>query len=362
MRDADDPAGQWDGWIPFEEMPKQRDPARGFVATANSQTDPAQCAAVFTATHCEPRYRTDQIGARLAARRDHDAASFAAVQRDVSADYAPALRDAIVAAIGAVSGNDVAARALAVLRAWDGTFPSDSAGAALFALLQQDLPFRLFVPLLGASLGPRFAHGRRAMPRLHRLLLDADDALRADIERAARRPLATLVREAFFAGVEQLAATQGNDPVAWRWGAVQRVWLGTPLGLLPLVGRRFVALDADFPGDEYTINPSRSIPVPRQALRLRRRHQPLHLRPGDARRSALRPQRRPERRLPQPPLPRRRRVLATLRVLPLRAVGSRRRCRTSSSGWKPNSNAESTEGTERHRGLRVALCPLRPLR
>lgn len=261
VRDADDPAGQWDGPIPFEEMPKERDPARGFVATANSETDPAQCASVFTPTHCEPRYRTDQIAARLAARRDHDAASFAAIQRDVRADYAPALRDAMIAAIGPVAGNDVAARALAVLRAWDGSFASESAGGAIFALLHQDLPFRFFVPLLGDTLGPRFAHGRRAMPRLHRLLRDADDPLRADIARAAGRPVETLIREAFFAVVARLATTQGADPVRWRWGAVQRVWLGTPLGLLPIVGRRFVALEADFPGDEYTINPSRSIPI-----------------------------------------------------------------------------------------------------
>lgn len=261
VRDAHDPAGQWDGHLPFEEMPKHRDPARGFVATANSLTDAAQCASVFTATHCEPRYRTDQIEARLAARTDHDAASFAAVQRDVAADYAPALRDALVAAIGPVTGNDVATRALAVLRAWEGTFPAESAGGALFALLQGDLPQRLFVPLLGTALGPRFAHGRRAMPRLHALLLDPADPLRADIERAAGRSLPALVREAFFDVVNRLAATQGSDPVAWRWGEVQRVWLGTPLGLLPFVGRRFVALDAAFPGDEYTINPSRSIPV-----------------------------------------------------------------------------------------------------
>ena len=260
VRDADDPAGQWDGWIPFDDMPKQRDPARGFVATANSVTD-AQCATVFTATHCEPRYRTNQIEARIGARGDHDADSFAAIQRDVSADYAPALRDAMLAAIGAVTGNDVALRALAILRAWDGAFGSDSAGAALFALLQQDLPYRVFVPLLGTSLGKRFAQGRRAMPRVHQLLLDPADALRADVERASRRSVATLVREAFFAVVERLSASQGTEPTAWRWGGEQRVWLGTPLGLLPLLGRRFVALDADFPGDEYTINPARSVPV-----------------------------------------------------------------------------------------------------
>jgi penicillin amidase len=220
-----------------------------------------QCAPIFTATHSEPRYRTNQIEARIRARGDHDVDSVAAIQRDVSADYAPALRDAMLAAIGAVTGNDVALRALAILRAWDGAFGSDSAGAALFALLHQDLPSRVFVPLLGASLGKRFAQGRRAMPRVHQLLLDPADALRTDVERASGRSVATLVREAFFAVVERLSASQGTEPTAWRWGAVQRVWLGTPLGLLPLLGRRFVALDAEFPGDEYTISPSRAVPV-----------------------------------------------------------------------------------------------------
>jgi penicillin amidase len=261
VRDAHDPAAQWDGWVPFEQMPKQRDPERGFVATANSMTDATQCPVAFTATHCEPRYRTGQIEARLAARAVHDPDSFAAMQRDLTADYAPAQRDALLAAIGAVNGNDVAARAVAVLRAWDGTFGRESAAGAIYALVQQDLPQRLFGALLGSRLGPRFAHGRRAMPRMHRLLLDPDDALRTDIARAAGQPIDALVRESFFAVVERLAAAQGRDPVAWRWGAVQRVWLGTALGLLPVIGRRFVALEADFPGDEYTINPSRSIPL-----------------------------------------------------------------------------------------------------
>lgn len=258
VRDAHDAAAQWAGWVPFEAMPKQRDPARGFVATANARTD-AQCDAVFTTTHCEPRYRTARIEERLAARTDHDADSFAALQADVTGSYAPALRDALVAAIGPIAGNPVAARARAVLGAWDGSFASDSAGAALYALVQHDLPRRLFVPLIGPTLGPRYAGGRRAMPRLHALLLDPADPLRADLEAAAGCAIADLVRASFFAVVQRLAAQQGPDPTAWRWGRVQRVRLATPLALLPGIGRRFVALDADFPGDEYTVNPARAV-------------------------------------------------------------------------------------------------------
>src|SRR5262249_29994574 len=159
VRDAQDPDAQWDGWLPFEEMPKRLDPARGFVATANSNTDPRSCALAFTRTHCEPRYRTERIETLLAAEPLHGAATSAALQRDLLAAHAPPIRDVLVQAIGEVAGNAVAARALDQLRAWDATFPSDSSGALLFAVLQQDLPRRLFTPLLGVQLGGRYVNG-----------------------------------------------------------------------------------------------------------------------------------------------------------------------------------------------------------
>ena len=261
VRDADDPAAQWDGWVSFEAMPKLRDPPRGFVASANSITDPDSHALAFTATHCEPRYRTARIEAVLDAQSAHTAETFAALQGDVVADYAPALRDAIAAAVGDIVGNDTAARALERWRAWDGAFPSDSCGALLFGLLQQGLPAKLFAPVLGPQLGARYANGRRAMPRMHRLLLDPDDPFRADIERAAGCAIDDLIREAFFAVVKRIAAAQGFDPERWRWGTAQRVRLGTALSILPVLGKRFVAFEGPFPGDEYTVSPSRSVPV-----------------------------------------------------------------------------------------------------
>ena len=261
VRDAQDPDAEWDGWVPFEDMPKLLEPARGFVATANSNTDPEGCAIAFTTTHCEPRYRTARIESLLAAQSLHSIDTCAVLQRDLVAAHAPPIRDAMVQAIGTIAGNAVAAAALAQLRVWDGSFPSDSCGALLFAVLQHDLPQRLFTPLLGAQLGRRYANGRRAMPRLHRLLLDAADPLRADVEGAARRPVDELVRESFFAAVERIAVAQGFDPSRWRWGALQRIRLGTALSLLPIIGDRFVALEGEFPGDEYTVSPSRALPM-----------------------------------------------------------------------------------------------------
>jgi acyl-homoserine lactone acylase PvdQ len=98
------------------------------------------------------------------------------------------------------------------------------------------------------------------MPRLHALLLDPADPLRADVERAAGRSLAEIVRKTVATVGARLAARQGAEASRWRWGDVHRVWLGTIVGLLPGVGRPFVALDDEFPGDEYTVSPSRALP------------------------------------------------------------------------------------------------------
>jgi penicillin amidase len=263
VRDADDAAAQWEGWIPFDAMPKHLAPARGFVASANSTTDPAHTR-IFTTTHCEPRYRSDRIEAVLGGQTAHTAATFAALQGDVTAAHVPALRDAVLAMLAAGATADPAspaARAVEVLRVWDGGFGVDSSAAAVFALLQRALTSRLFGTLLGPRLGSRYGNGRRALPRLHALLLDPADPLRPDLERAAGRSVADLVRAAFADVVRDLAEAQGADPARWRWGAVHRIWLGTPLGLVPGLGRPFVALDGEFPGDEYTVSPSRAMPL-----------------------------------------------------------------------------------------------------
>jgi len=118
---------------------------------------------------------------------------------------------------------------------------------------------RCFVAVLGPKVGRRFANGRRALPRPERLLADPDDPLRADVERAAGASLAELATGALREALERIARHCGPEPEQWRWGDIQRARLGTLLAELPRVGPRLLALDAPFPGDDYTVNPSRSL-------------------------------------------------------------------------------------------------------
>ncbi|MCZ7619368.1 MAG: penicillin acylase family protein [Myxococcota bacterium] len=260
VRDAHDPDAQWRGFVPFDAMPRLENPAIGYVATANSYTDPSQSDPVATRVHFEPRHRQDQIEAQLAANPIHRPEDSTDLQSDVRAKYAPALRDALLALLLPLRGDGSREdRALTLLKGWDGSFDAESSAASVFYFTRRALADRCFLAVLGPRVGKRFANGRRALPRLERLLLDPADPLRGDIESAAGQSLASLAGEALRAALDRLQARCGEDPSAWHWGDIQRVRLGTLLAELPGIGRRLRALEAAFPGDDYTVNPSRSL-------------------------------------------------------------------------------------------------------
>jgi penicillin amidase len=259
VRDAHDPDAQWDGFLRFDEMPKQLNPGAGAIASANSIVDPAQCEPIATRVHFEPGHRQQRIERLLSARERHDVESFRAMQADVQADYALPVRDALVSLVASCRDADSReGRALAALAAWDGRFSAESSAAAIFFFTQKALSERVAHALLGPRVGRRYAQSRRALPRLQQLLVDAADPLRADIESCAGAPLGELAAAALRTGLDRVASLCGDES-DWRWGRIQRARLGTLLAELPRLGHRLLALDVGFPGDDYTVNPSRSL-------------------------------------------------------------------------------------------------------
>jgi len=260
VRDAHDPAAQWDGFHPFADHPKMINPARGYVASANSLTDPENFQIATTRVHVESRHRQNRIESFLAATEAHSVDTFAAQQGDVGSDYGVPVRAALTELLAQFADrSDLPGRALRALAAWPGDFSCASAGAPLYVFTLHELARRAFDALLGKEIGRRYLNSRRAVPRLQQVLLDAGDPLRADIERASGRTLADLAADAFVAAVARVAARCGEQPEQWRWGWMQRIRLGTLLAEFPVIGRYFEALAAPFPGDVYTVSPAVSL-------------------------------------------------------------------------------------------------------
>src|SRR6266508_757797 len=122
-------ADDWSGYVPFEELPHVLDPPRGFLVTANNRVASERYPRSMTRDWPEP-YRARRITDLLLSRPLWAPEDLGAIQLDhvsyQAADLLPLLLETRPEYAGA-------ARALAILRAWNGEFSPDSVPASIYA-------------------------------------------------------------------------------------------------------------------------------------------------------------------------------------------------------------------------------------
>ena len=205
-------AYEWDGFHAPEDLPREINPARGFVATANEMNLPAGYPYAERKLNFEwsERSRATRIMEALAEIRSHGLTDSMALQCDVVS--IPARRLLPLLARLDRSDEDLAL-ALDLLRGWDCRLGPESAAAALFELWWS----RHLKPALLAEL---------AGPALSKLLAPGDnETLLAILEQPATAPrLATRpARDAILArklkdAVAECRSRLGRDPGGWAWG------------------------------------------------------------------------------------------------------------------------------------------------
>jgi penicillin G amidase len=214
-----DATHEWTGAIPFEEMPAQRNPESGWIATANSKIVGPEYR-YYIGLDFAPDFRTRRIAARLESLQRATAADMAAIHADHVSIPA---RELLGLLDGVVSSNGAGREALQRLRAWDGAMARDAVAPTLYAAFRNRLMQDLLSPLLGALAPEAFAPlptgAVNHTGRLRALLpgwIRADD--RALLPFGVDWPEA--LGRAFDAAVDTLRATFGPDIERWRWGAL----------------------------------------------------------------------------------------------------------------------------------------------
>lgn len=207
---------RWAGMIPGTQLPEIRNPARGFVATANDNNLPRAWphdARPVNFVWSDPS-RIDEITARLAARPKLDLDDMEALQTDTVSRQA--LR--AVALLRGWTATDREARAAQVmLTGWDG---NETAGSGAAALAEIWLASHL-VPVLAHTV----ATDRLAIALEDSMMGAAIDWLARDDPRLGADPAA--VRRAVLTRSLALAwhdaeTRMGPDPARWRWGELHR--------------------------------------------------------------------------------------------------------------------------------------------
>jgi len=211
-----DPKETWVGYIPFDALPNVKNPADGWVVTANNASVYRDYPYFITddwAYGARSQRITDLVKLATSGTGKMTADQMRAIQFDTwnenAAFLVPRLKDAKV--------TGATADALKTLSAWDFTQPADSAPAAYFNVFWKNLLLDTFGDEIPEDYWP--SGGDRWFTVVRTLWDSPKDPWWDDVrtkDKVETRDDAVV--RALDEATAELSGLQGSDPSGWRWG------------------------------------------------------------------------------------------------------------------------------------------------
>jgi penicillin amidase len=221
---------EWDGYIPFEELPGVYNPPGGMIVTANQNPFPENFKYAVNGNFAPP-YRFRQIRTLLSARNGWRAGDMLTVQKDVYSSFSHFLARQILAAyVKRDAHNPGLEDAVRLLRAWNGQMDKDRAAPLLITLAYQDVR-RAVAENASAATGMAYEFNMAPVV-VERLLRERPAGWFGDYDEMLLRALADAVEEG--------RRMQGRDVKHWQYGGYLRIAIDNPvLHQAPFVGKYF---------------------------------------------------------------------------------------------------------------------------
>jgi penicillin amidase len=235
---------EWDGYIPFDELPSVYNPPSGLIVSANQNTFPENYPYPVNGNFAPP-YRAQQIRALLSARNGWRAGDLLAVQKDIYSAFSHFLARQLVGAYEKRNAHNPGLDpAVELLRGWNGQMDKDLAAPFLIALAYQHVR-RTIVE--NASTATGLAYEFNLAPVVvERLLRERPAKWFGDYDEMLLRVLSDAVEEA--------RRIQGRDPKRWRYGDYLTVPIDNPvMHEVPLVGKYFDIGPVPMSGSSSTV-------------------------------------------------------------------------------------------------------------
>lgn len=243
----------WDGWVPAQETPREVDPGRGWIATANHRIHGPDYP-YFLGSEWAPPWRYERIAQLLQARAKHSTESFAAIQSDVVSLAAVPLLPWLQ---NAKSPHPLAGAAHLHLKGFDGTMAADRAAPLIFNAWVRHLVERVVGSKVDREFYQRVLAGRSFRDALQNVMERNDAWWCDDPATPGRETCETQADLAFTDALVELQASHGDEVASWQWGeAHQARSEHRPFSKVPALSR-FFELRAPVGGDTWTVNVSR---------------------------------------------------------------------------------------------------------
>ncbi|MDQ7020087.1 MAG: penicillin acylase family protein [Robiginitomaculum sp.] len=244
VRDAD---GNWIGEIPYEALPRTKNPGRHYVATANNKIVPDSYP-YFITNHWYGFHRIRRIVENIEATPKHSIDSFKAMQMDTVSDLARRTLPLLASATPETKKGQVL-RDMVVR--WDGNLAPGRPEGLIYAGWMRAFSKLVYADDLGDDF-ERFWTPRRGF--MERVVTGDNANWCDDINTEEHETCQTMAGRAFDKAATALGDAYGKNPQKWRWGAVHEAVFAHPLfGGIPIL-KSFFSVRVPVGGDGSTPN------------------------------------------------------------------------------------------------------------
>lgn len=223
------PELDWQGYIPFAELPKTINPGQGWVANANNPTVSSDYPNYITAYwHADYRYR--RIRQYLNRSQPTGIQAFQVMQNDTYSAFAEEMTGHVLPIlVDNESEHEHFEIAVSYLQNWDYTYTPSETAASIMDVFIHNLSKNILQDEMGEDTYDAFLNFSGLPVRVITRFMQDGSSFFDDIDTPERENLQDQVIASMKDALQYLIETQGTDPIEWRWELLHTLTLEAPV-------------------------------------------------------------------------------------------------------------------------------------
>lgn len=249
----------WKGYVPFDSLPHEFNPERGYVSSANNKTVGDDYPYYISYWFAQPD-RIDRIREMLETKEKLSIDDFKAMLADRTSKMSEKLLPKIIEELDKEENfTPLQTDAFELFKNWDYNMQSNSPSAAIFEYFYICFLKNTTLDEIGTELYPDFQGKKSLVQNMVSNLFENPTSLWFDNINTEdkKESFSDIIIKSFKDATDSLQIKLGKKPKYWEWGKIHTFTLKHPLGKVNILDKLFKFNKGPFPvsGSNHTVSP-----------------------------------------------------------------------------------------------------------
>lgn len=219
---------EWQGYVPYEEMPSSYNPAEGFVSSANNRTVTSGYPFYIGGNYDLP-YRIMRIREMASEKEKLGIDDFKRMVTDNHSAYAAMLTPVIIKVADKITDPDeTEKKAIDVLKKWDYSMNAGLVAPTLFEFIRMELARNIMSDEMSDLYGSPL--GRQYDFYIYQVMKKGPDEWIDNVNTPEKENLDDIISLSVRSALDTLTARYGGYGDKWKWGKIHTMTFEHPMG------------------------------------------------------------------------------------------------------------------------------------